>query len=390
MKKMATKDEFGSALTANNAITLMTVHKSKGLEFPLVAVVETGSDWFKVDQYWLKTDTRESGIAYVGTKNSQPIDDQNFAGVLATQRNQLRAEAQRLLYVALTRASHYLVITGNKPGTRGKESFFPRLWKSLESIPESHFSDGCLSAGTAHEFICTPEEEKKVPLQFADFSTLAATKSPIPIEIELVQPSKHLDDVSGKDGLERLPTERDPHHLAPLLGNVIHRCFEQMFRKGTPDYQSVWHAEFLSKLPTDVAASLNLNDLFTKTQDEFRNCTKSASWNHLLKNVHRCTPEMEIVQLLQKQLIRGSIDLLIEYADGNIRILDYKTAHYSAPVNSKNVDRQEDLQRFCRERGYDRQLGIYARGVRSLYPDARIDFGVWLTKERAWVPLGEI
>lgn len=386
MKRIAKKDEHGSAQVSSQAITLMTVHKSKGLEFPFVAIVEMGTDWFKVDQYWLKTDSRESGIAYVGTKETQPNSDANFDSILASQKAQLQAEAQRLLYVALTRASHYLLITGSEPGTGGKDSFFPRLWQSLQSLANSRQVGPCLAISTVDNFSCSTNAPRPSSRLFASVSALAALKSPMLHELAIIHPSDSEAPVNPLS--KREPALPDPYHLTPLLGNVLHRCFEHWFRYGQVDLKQIWLKEFRQKLPRKIAGTLDDRALLATTEAEFFHCLESPAWQQLLQGASRFLPEMEVVQHVPGKLIRGTVDLLIQYSDNRLRILDYKTAPYLPLLAASSVNREEDLRLYCVERGYDHQLTMYVQGVQQLFPACSVEYGVWLTKERAWVPLG--
>ena len=47
-------DETGSTSTGANAVTLMTIHKSKGLEYPFIIVVNSNDVWTKDDRTWLR------------------------------------------------------------------------------------------------------------------------------------------------------------------------------------------------------------------------------------------------------------------------------------------------------------------------------------------------
>lgn len=107
---LAEADDLPSASPAGDAVTLMTIHKAKGLEAPFVILVEASDLWYKPERYWLKT---AQGLAYTGTRDRHPVGDRNFDLLLADQERAQSEEAARLLYVALTRASHYLLITGH-------------------------------------------------------------------------------------------------------------------------------------------------------------------------------------------------------------------------------------------------------------------------------------
>jgi ATP-dependent exoDNAse (exonuclease V) beta subunit len=61
MDDAAEEDEIGNAALAANAVSLMTIHKSKGLEFPCVVVTDLATDWHKPETGWVKNHSSRPG-----------------------------------------------------------------------------------------------------------------------------------------------------------------------------------------------------------------------------------------------------------------------------------------------------------------------------------------
>ena len=113
LEKLATPG--GESPQGVNAVRLMTVHKSKGLEFPLVAIVDTASPWVSEPKGWLKvTDLNDAGMIYLGPKKSRPATHLEFTKFLDIALTSEVAEANRVWYVALTRARQYLILSGTR------------------------------------------------------------------------------------------------------------------------------------------------------------------------------------------------------------------------------------------------------------------------------------
>ncbi|MCX7792750.1 MAG: UvrD-helicase domain-containing protein [Chloroflexaceae bacterium] len=108
--------EGDAPLEAHGAVRLMTVHRSKGLEFPVVALPDLGRAPSPLRERWLAR--RAYGLAL---QVRDPADEQRrpAAFLLArhTERQLERAERERLLYVALTRARDYLILSGSAQAT---------------------------------------------------------------------------------------------------------------------------------------------------------------------------------------------------------------------------------------------------------------------------------
>lgn len=111
-----------------NSVKIMSVHKSKGLEFPCVIIADTFKDFNKTDSRGVITVSGKTGI---GVKIR---DDEKFtrystlssaATEIAVQRGGM-SEELRVLYVAVTRAREKLVVflTNTSHKTMSKVNYF--------------------------------------------------------------------------------------------------------------------------------------------------------------------------------------------------------------------------------------------------------------------------
>ncbi len=99
---------------ASDAVQIMTIHKSKGLEFPVCFVSETGQRLLHRDAGELLISDRVLGPAFRLTDRTgfAQIDSPFRRAVLRRIAEGSISEEMRILYVALTRAKERLVITG--------------------------------------------------------------------------------------------------------------------------------------------------------------------------------------------------------------------------------------------------------------------------------------
>lgn len=111
-------DDLSEASTAvvGDAINVMTIHKSKGLQFPIVFLVET-THQFQVDKGQVTIEPKFGlGFTYRDNYHDGALrvkhDLVQQAALKEQKKRQNRAEEMRLLYVALTRAEQRLFITG--------------------------------------------------------------------------------------------------------------------------------------------------------------------------------------------------------------------------------------------------------------------------------------
>jgi ATP-dependent helicase/nuclease subunit A len=102
---------------ASNAVRLMSIHKSKGLEFPVVALAGLGSRFNLSDLHQLVLLDSKYGLAAKAITGPAAARYPTLPFWLAErrQREQQLAEELRLLYVAVTRARERLICTGQLP-----------------------------------------------------------------------------------------------------------------------------------------------------------------------------------------------------------------------------------------------------------------------------------
>ncbi|MDP2891744.1 MAG: helicase-exonuclease AddAB subunit AddA [Bacillota bacterium] len=95
-----------------DAVRVMSVHKSKGLEFPIVIMSALGRGFFKEKKAVVCHRDYGIGISYadgaLGVISSTPIKN----AIKLRRAREAAAEEMRVLYVALTRAMDHLCLTG--------------------------------------------------------------------------------------------------------------------------------------------------------------------------------------------------------------------------------------------------------------------------------------
>ncbi len=103
--------EGEAPLEAEGSVQLMTVHRSKGLEFPIVVLPDLSRRSPPQTAKWLARRAYGAAVQLRGTTGDweKPVA---YQLALAEERRMERAERERLLYVALTRVRDYLLLSG--------------------------------------------------------------------------------------------------------------------------------------------------------------------------------------------------------------------------------------------------------------------------------------
>ncbi|MGE3842292.1 MAG: UvrD-helicase domain-containing protein [Vicinamibacterales bacterium] len=122
LARLSVGDESNAVIDAVDAVNLMTIHAAKGLEFPIVILVDLARGAGQVDSVRLVPDA--VGLDTIAVSGFDGAGD-------AQQRSAEREEIKRLLYVALTRARDRLVLSVTLGGPR----FLPARGSLAEIIP---------------------------------------------------------------------------------------------------------------------------------------------------------------------------------------------------------------------------------------------------------------
>ena len=139
-----------------DAVRLMTIHRAKGLEFPVVCVADLGKGGREDDDALRISDDGEVGprLAEIGGGS---IDSEKLKGIKERRKLEAEEEEKRIFYVAVTRAQEHLVRAG--PPT------------STSSTRRSRSRSRCAGPGARSRPICPSWE----PAERPSISTTAAT-----------------------------------------------------------------------------------------------------------------------------------------------------------------------------------------------------------------------
>lgn len=375
---MKKRDEEASFAGHGQAVRLMTIHKAKGLEFPFVALIKTNESWFRQDRYWAKVNGEQRGLALIATQKNRPKNDLFLNKIMNATEQSLLAEAERLLYVALTRASQYLVMTAHQSRSLA-DSFYPMLLNTIQNQNGMRISVESQAQGEMESpwtvlvwdrtFGVDIEEVETITDSYArtpELPKYQVTEKLLVDELSIVHPHEQGRYIAGVS----LEKSKYPQHIQRFFGNLIHEALNHA-ALGSLDFTLVWR-EQLSKLTVHSQNDLEkFPDLQAEAAAEVLQLIKSDAWSGLMMDVEIVKPEMKIIHLKQQNLMVGACDLYIQKKSGEIIIVEWKTM---------NADQDEQFYELAHKFGFFRQLAQYVQAVQALYPSVKVQGYLWFTK----------
>lgn len=136
-------DDLGTAKSIgekDDVVRLVTIHSSKGLEYPVVFVAGMGRPFNKMDFHNPYLFDQDYGLAVkaIDPDNRITYTSLPFLAMKEKKELEMRAEEMRVLYVAMTRAKERLILIGSvKNWSKTLDS-----WQDAQNLPvDAHLQD---------------------------------------------------------------------------------------------------------------------------------------------------------------------------------------------------------------------------------------------------------
>lgn len=131
---------------AGNAVRILSVHKSKGLEFPVVFLAELDSRFNKSDiQADLIADADDTlGLQIIDRTSNSKLSSLAHEVIAEKKLSTALAEEMRILYVAMTRARDRLILTASQKQTNCRRIISNGFFFGSDPVPDWQLR-GCQS-----------------------------------------------------------------------------------------------------------------------------------------------------------------------------------------------------------------------------------------------------
>ena len=352
LDRLSVGDEANAVIDALDAVNLMTVHASKGLEFPIVFLMNLSRGISN-----RRDPVRWSRDAVAVGERQPDVDEDHDV--------REREETKRLLYVALTRARDRLYL-----GTVLKDGRLMPVRGSLADVMPASLLDRlgdaagsvqwAASSGAIHRFsVCEPAEPV-MPAAHADAGPERESDF-LPLEEEPIaaQSVASMIEADGKSGFHSGATAGDDSER--VVGSLVHRL---LHRFGLDPGDAVDVTSALAMLRADEMSACvstgTASELAGDAIDAYRAICGRADIRALYDGAD-VLHEVPFTMASDGGRVHGTIDCLIRGVDGQMTVLEFKTG------------RARDVHRT--------QLDWYRQAVERLFPDARVDARLIYTGE---------
>ncbi len=340
-----------------SCVNLMTIHASKGLESPVVILADCDNQGGHNNAYtalvdWPAESSKPVRFQLVTAKDNT---DEITREVLKQKEQAQKREELNLLYVALTRARQYLLVTGS--ASKSKSGWYEYIETAISSLTNAD-SNGAyhLAAGDYSGATISKEETAETDLEIAVDTRLTRPIVNVATTEHMIAPS--LSFHASNDSLQ---SAHDSEGIR--RGTVIHRALDLMSREPPLSTEQAKQQIRQESTIADSDSELDnwMDEAFkTVNNRDFENIFNPRAYQQALN-------ELPVMYQHNKRSVYGVIDRLI-INDDNILLIDYK---------SHQVETEAELELLADT--FQNQMQLYRTGVEKLWPGKKIKSGLLFT-----------
>lgn len=343
-------EETNANLDATDAVQIMTIHKSKGLEFKRVFIPFLGAKGHTDSRTIVYAKGIGLGIQLLNHKG-EFVPTSVFKDIKESEKIKDLQERQRILYVGMTRPEEELYMFGIP--AKNPKDFDVANWMDQLSLIYSDYPGVIKSFFSADDIELSPleikneafilkEEEEKLMEPIPSFTTSGRklfTASALTHYLYCPR-QYYYSEYMGLPAFEEQVISETKDMSASAMGSIIHEALEKY--NGQDNLLPVFRAAAKHYAP---------------------GCNTNRAWEILLDYVNselfHSIPKEQLhekeflVQTKDDLLLNGFIDVLATNPDGTLSVIDYKTGE---PPKSGD----EEL-------GYMYQLAIYSYAAEKLF-----------------------
>lgn len=352
-----TKIELKREQEHKNAVRIMTVHGSKGLQSSIVFLADTKYKSIKTDNIL----EDEEGLLFWSPKAD--FSSEYYKKQKERAKSLKEEEQNRLLYVALTRAQDRLYITGWDNKTTAKENnWYDLISKGLQDIAQKEEKSGILRIFEKQQIAIKKEEQEELNIEIKtvpNWIDKPAAKEIPPFKP--LAPSR----IEDEDIIANSPLKADENYKY-IKGRIIHKILEIL-----PLVSKEKREENLKKYIQNQAKELSKTEQEKILKQILKIINKEEFANFFGSN---SSGEVAVSGIIGNKIISGKIDRLIVLPD-KVIIIDFKS-NKQIPQSIEEIPKS-----------YLKQLAAYKASIEDIFKDKKVECGLLWTDTGEFMPI---
>ncbi|MBR5520876.1 MAG: UvrD-helicase domain-containing protein [Oscillospiraceae bacterium] len=384
---------------SDKAISIMTMHTSKGLEFPVCFVPELSKKFNTQDTVKrLLLDTRLGIGMYANTRFGYNNSTLNIHAIKEAMKDNMYNEEMRLLYVAFTRSKNLLVLSAEY-NRNFSESSLERIVACTDGVPHPALLRSAIcparwlvAAFSGHPAIADMytcgKEDKNIP-QTVEINFLSGAEESdeqqqeetrISIQADIDRINENLSFVYPHKARTKLPVKVSVSEIAKASRLVLAKpdfIKENKIsaaEKGSAMHRFAQHTDILmaradldvelARLENSGMIDRSLLDIpaiekfiFSDVAEKILNSEKVYTEKDFLVPYNAAMALGDEIYCNDEVLVQGVMDCILQNGD-EITVIDYKTDY---------VHSMDTL--FSR---YEKQLELYRYGAKQLFGTGKV------------------
>ncbi|HEY9785725.1 MAG TPA: UvrD-helicase domain-containing protein [Candidatus Obscuribacterales bacterium] len=317
-------------LDPTDAVKLMTIHGSKGLEFPVVILPALSPIVYSNKSPIIFH--KQYGIALNTTRGKDEHAPAWYRLAKLVDKDMEVEERKRLLYVAMTRARDHLALFLDR-NSRDVESFRRWLMTALRTSELEDAKQRIIESGDVKWRLSwadlaeteAPEEEQPRIISIAT-DACVEDRQPVKTVFDLIDPVNQFVDEppSAFSGLWRITPARTGVQInSTIVGTFFHSLMEHLLHTVVlPTREQI---EAVAYAQGETAAHPEVREyLISEGERLLQKFAGSELYELMLKSKRRFH-EVPYLTFSEGKLKSGRPDLLLEDNEGNWHLIDYKT-----------------------------------------------------------------
>ena len=365
LERLTAGDESNAVIDAGDSVNLMTIHAAKGLEFPVVFVVNLSKGTGGRRGAIRVVSDAEHGQAWLSVGDFQSEAD-------ADAKAKDREETKRLLYVALTRARDRLYLASEVKDGRWR-AFGGSLGDVLPPAMRARFevasvapapaaTEWVASSGQTHVFRVCPVPEIAAGSARLREDATAGKQDPAyvdnfePLVDPFAVPRVGVTSVlAAPRAVNRRRNQIDSGSRS-LAGTLVHRLFERSGIALAGEGERITGELALLLKDEESVEAGDTEGLLGQARDAYLAlCAQPILSNELEAGEALFEVPFSLRPAASPTILRGTFDCLVRRRDGGVTVLELKTGA-RAP-----------------EPEHEQQLAAYLTAARALFPGKAVD-----------------